>query len=112
LKARVHRAGDANLHFVNVGPGAMARPAEVNRSDRAKRARIQNLHVSCRRLCTVKLLHQNHVRAAGAVAGFAGDAGRSVSRIESTPDGSGSGSVASETFLCRRRILQGSEGVL
>ena len=33
LKARVDGSGDANLHFVDVGPGTMTGAAEVYRSD-------------------------------------------------------------------------------
>jgi len=46
LKARVDGSGDANLHFVDVGPRTMTGAAEVYRSDWAERTWIENLQRS------------------------------------------------------------------
>src|ERR1700730_16248512 len=82
LEAHVGNTGEAALQ--DVGPGAMAGAAEIDGSDRAETAQIQD---GAAALFDVSRLHGRYVLRSRAVAGLAGDSGCYVRGIKTISGG-------------------------
>ena len=92
LKAHVHHAAQFLFAEDDVGPGAVARAAEIDGRDRIEFFRIEDGGAAG---FDFSGLHRGDVVGAGAVAGFALDAGGEVRRVEMAGD-VGCGGVAAE----------------
>ena len=83
LKAHVHHAAQFLFAEDDVGPGAVARAAEIDGRDRIELFRIENGGVAG---FDFSRFHCGDVIGSGAVAGFALDAGGEMRRVEMAAD--------------------------